>query len=234
MRRSAGQEDQVDLTKLLIFIVVTTLATGVLVITIGNLTFAGTKDYKAEFVDATGVVKGDDIRIAGVKVGTVKDVEIVDRTRALVTFTVQDDTALTEATHAAIRYRNLVGQRYLSLTQEVGDAGPLPEGGTIPVEQTSPALDLTVLFNGFKPLFQALSPDDINKLSYEIVQVFQGEGGTLESLLGTPPRSPRPSPTGPGHRRPDRQPQRGARPRRRPRRPARRPDHDLPGPSSAA
>jgi phospholipid/cholesterol/gamma-HCH transport system substrate-binding protein len=52
------------------------------------------------------------------------------------------------------------------------------------VSQTSPALDLTVLFNGFKPLFQALSPDDINKLSYEIVQVFQGEGGTLESLLG--------------------------------------------------
>ena len=49
--------------------------------------------------------------------------------------------------------------------------------------RTTPALDLTVLFNGFKPLFQALSPADINKLSYEIVQVFQGEGGTLESLL---------------------------------------------------
>ena len=41
-----------------------------------------------------------------------------------------------------------------------------------------------MLFNGFKPLFQALSPADINQLSYEIVQVFQGEGGTLESLLG--------------------------------------------------
>jgi phospholipid/cholesterol/gamma-HCH transport system substrate-binding protein len=40
-----------------------------------------------------------------------------------------------------------------------------------------------VLFNGFKPLFQALSPTDINKLSYEIVQVFQGESGTLEGLL---------------------------------------------------
>ena len=75
----------VDLTKLLIFIVVTTVATGVLVVTIGNISFAGSKEYKAEFVDATGVVKGDDIRVAGVKVGTVKDVEIVDRTRALVT-----------------------------------------------------------------------------------------------------------------------------------------------------
>ncbi len=76
------------------------------------------------------------------------------------------------------------GQRYLTLTQEIGDSGRLDDGATIPVGQTSPALDLTVLFNGFKPLFQALSPSDLNKLSYEIVQVFQGEGGTLEGLLG--------------------------------------------------
>jgi phospholipid/cholesterol/gamma-HCH transport system substrate-binding protein len=177
-RRTAG-----DLTKLLIFIVVTTLATGVLVVIIGNLTFAGSKDYKAEFVDATGVVKGDDVRIAGVKVGVVKDVQIVKRTRAMVTFSVQDATSLTRATNAAIRYRNLVGQRYISLTQQVGDGARLDEGDTIPVSQTSPALDLTVLFNGFKPLFAALTPTDVNKLSYEIVQVFQGEGGTLEGLL---------------------------------------------------
>ncbi|MCW2794347.1 MAG: virulence factor Mce family protein [Nocardioides sp.] len=177
-KRTAG-----DLTKLLIFIVVTTLATGVLVAVIGNITFAGSKEYKAEFVDATGVVKGDDIRIAGVKVGVVNGVEIVDRTRAMVTFSVEDDTSLSKATHASIRYRNLVGQRYISLSQEVGDSARLEPGSTIPVNQTSPALDLTVLFNGFKPLFQALSPTDINKLSYEIVQVFQGEGGTLEGLL---------------------------------------------------
>jgi phospholipid/cholesterol/gamma-HCH transport system substrate-binding protein len=177
-RKTAG-----DLTKLVIFIVVTTLATGVLVVIIGNLTFAGSKDYKAEFVDATGVVKGDDVRIAGVKVGVVKDVQIVKRTRAMVTFSVQDATSLTRATNAAIRYRNLVGQRYISLTQQVGDGARLAEGDTIPVSQTSPALDLTVLFNGFKPLFAALTPTDVNKLSYEIVQVFQGEGGTLEGLL---------------------------------------------------
>jgi phospholipid/cholesterol/gamma-HCH transport system substrate-binding protein len=172
-----------DLVKLLIFMVVTTLATSVLVATIGNISFSPRSDYQAEFVDATGVVQGDDVRIAGVKVGTVKDIEIVDRTRALVTFSVEDSTSLSKATHASIRYRNLVGQRYISLSDEIGDAGKLEAGDTIPVSQTSPALDLTVLFNGFKPLFQALSPEDINKLSYEIVQVFQGEGGTLEGLL---------------------------------------------------
>ena len=127
--------------------------------TIGNVSFAPKNEYRAEFVDATGVVKGDDIRIAGVKVGTVKGVEIVDRTRALVTFTVEESSTLTGATHAAIRYRNLVGQRYIALTDEIGDTDPLEAGATIPVAQTSPALDLTVLFNGFKPLFQALSPD---------------------------------------------------------------------------
>ena len=173
-----------SLVKLLIFILVTTVATGMLVLVIGNISFSGTRTYRAEFADATGVVKGDDIRIAGVKVGTVEDVQISNRTRAMVTFTVEEKTLVTQATHATIRYRNLVGQRYISLTQGIGSSERLVDGDTIPVEQTSPALDLTVLFNGFKPLFQALSPADINQLSYEIVQVFQGEGGTLESLLG--------------------------------------------------
>ena len=66
-----------DLVKLLIFIVVTTLATSVLVMTIGNISFSPKQDYKAEFVDATGVVKGDDVRVAGVKVGTVQDVRAI-------------------------------------------------------------------------------------------------------------------------------------------------------------
>jgi phospholipid/cholesterol/gamma-HCH transport system substrate-binding protein len=173
-----------DAVKLLVFIVVTTLATGILVVTIGNLSFGGTRDYKAVFADATGVVKGDDVRVAGVKVGTVKDVEVTDRTRALVSFSVDETAQVTAATFATIKYRNLVGQRYISLTQEVGSTEELADGATIPIARTAPALDLTVLFNGFKPLFQALSPADINQLSYEIVQVFQGEGGTLESLLG--------------------------------------------------
>jgi phospholipid/cholesterol/gamma-HCH transport system substrate-binding protein len=173
-----------DATKLIIFILVTTIATGLLVVTIGNLSFADSKQFKAVFTDATGVVKGDDVRVAGVKVGSVEKIEVVDRTRAKVTFKVNQAQRVTQSTLATIRYRNLVGQRYISLSQGVGGPSVLKEGATIPVSRTRPALDLTVLFNGFKPLFQALSPADINKLSYEIVTVFQGEGGTLESLLG--------------------------------------------------
>jgi phospholipid/cholesterol/gamma-HCH transport system substrate-binding protein len=172
-----------DLVKLLIFIVVTTLATGVLVVLIGNLSFQGARDYKAVFTDATGLVKGDDVRIAGVRVGSVKGVKIVHGDEAEVAFKVYDTAAVTRSSTATIRYRNLVGQRYISLTEGVGDTSRLPEGGTIPLSRTAPALDLTVLFNGFKPLFAALTPADINKLSYEIIQVFQGEGGNLQGLL---------------------------------------------------
>jgi len=172
-----------DLVKLVIFILVTSLSTGVLVVLIGNLNFEKSNEYKAVFSDATGVVKGDDIRVAGVKVGSVKKVEIVDRNRAKVTFSVRQVTPVTQSSTATIRYRNLVGQRYISVTQGVGDLSRLPAEATIPMNRTAPALDLTVLFNGFKPLFAALSPADVNKLSYEIVQVFQGEGSNIEGLL---------------------------------------------------
>ena len=181
--RILDKKTSADAVRLLIFILVTTIATGFLVVTIGNISFAASTEYKAVFSDATGVVKGDDVRVAGVKVGNVESVEVVDRTRALVTFKVEKDQQVTQSTDATIRYRNLVGQRYIALTQGVGGPDTLSPGATIPMSRTRPALDLTVLFNGFKPLFEALSPADINKLSYEIVTVFQGEGGTLESLL---------------------------------------------------
>jgi phospholipid/cholesterol/gamma-HCH transport system substrate-binding protein len=183
-RKGLDKKTTGDLVRLSIFMVITAMATGLLAATIGNLSFERTREYSAVFSDATGVFKGDDVRIAGVKVGTVKKVDIVNRTRARVTFSVRNETPLTEASHLTVKFRNLVGQRYIAVSQESGDSARLAEHATIPLDHTTPALDLTVLFNGFKPLFAALSPRDINKLSYEIVQVFQGEGGTLEGLLG--------------------------------------------------
>ena len=171
------------LSKLTIFMVVTTLATSVLVVTIGNLSFADKTEYHAIFTDATAVTEGDDVRIAGVRVGSVTGIEIHDRDLAGVSFEVDSSVALTQSTQAQVRYRNLIGQRYIALNPGEGSASPLEDGDTIPLSQTSPALDLTVLFQGFQPLFEAMSPDDVNQLAYEIVQVLQGEGGTVESLL---------------------------------------------------
>lgn len=174
-----------DLIRLIVFIAVTSLATGVLVVVIGNITFQSTKTYKAIFSDVTGLNTGDDVRVAGVRVGTVKGIKIVNTNQAEVAFTVADNAVMNKSETATIRYRNLVGQRYLSLAEGSGPATPLQAGSMIPVSQTFAALDLTTLFNGFKPLFAALSPDDINKLTYEIIQVFQGEGDNLNGLLQT-------------------------------------------------
>jgi phospholipid/cholesterol/gamma-HCH transport system substrate-binding protein len=171
------------LSKLTIFIVVTTMATSVLVVTIGNLSFDEKNSYHAIFTDATSVVEGDDVRIAGVRVGSVTGVELEGRDLAKVSFEVDSSVPLTQATLAQIRYRNLIGQRYVALAPGEGSAAPLEDGDTIPLSQTTPALDLTVLFQGFQPLFEALSPDDVNQLAYEIIQVLQGEGGTVENLL---------------------------------------------------
>ena len=174
------------LTKLIIFVVITVGATGVLGLTIANANFGGTQGYSARFTDVTSLNTGDDVRIAGVKVGQVTSINIVDRRQAEVGFSVQGDVTLPASVTATIKYRNLVGQRYITLGQGPGDTNAvLPSGGTIPLDRTQPALDLTQLFNGFRPLFQALSPSDVNQLSYEIIQVFQGEGGTIDSLLAS-------------------------------------------------
>lgn len=173
------------LIKLIIFTVVTVAATALLAISIANVDLSETTDYKARFTDATLLLPGDDVRIAGVRVGQIEDVGIVDRKQAEVTFSVSAGRKLPKNVVAQIKFRNLVGQRYVSLTQGTG-GNPndvLAPGDTIPLARTRPALDLTELFNGFKPLFRALAPEDVNKLSYEIIQVLQGEGGTVESLL---------------------------------------------------
>ena len=168
------------------------------------------QDYKAEFADATGVVKGDDIRVAGVKVGMVKerrdrrpdpgDGHVRRRGRDIADQGHPRRDPLPQPGRPALHLADPGGRRH---------APGSPRARRSRSPQTSPALDLTVLFNGFKPLFAALTPTDVNKLSYEIVQVFQGEGGTLEGLLAhtalgdLDPRRPRPA-----DRRTDRQPRR--------------------------
>ncbi|NKQ52982.1 MCE family protein [Amycolatopsis sp. K13G38] len=174
------------LIKILIFAAVTVLLTGILGATIANTNFGVTSGYTARFTDASGLHEGDDVRIVGVKVGQVEKITVAqegDRNLADVHFTLSSAYKLPGAVTATVRYRNLVGQRYLSLNTNVDEGKTLPSGGVIPPERTQPALNLTVLFNGFKPLFQALDPQQVNQLSYEIIQVFQGEGGTIQSLL---------------------------------------------------
>lgn len=171
------------LVKLIVFIVVTSILTLTLAATIGNISLGDKTEYKAVFSDVTGLLPGNDVRIAGVGVGTVDSIDLGDRNLALVTFTLSEGREIAQSTIARLRYRNITGERYLALTQGEGSAQPLEEGATIPLSQTRNALDLTVLFNGFRPLFQALDPQSVNQAAFEVVQVLQGEGGTVESLV---------------------------------------------------
>ncbi|UJW35910.1 MCE family protein [Saccharothrix sp. AJ9571] len=172
------------LIKGLLFILVTTLATTVLALSIANTGVGEADTYSARFTDVTALNAGDDIRISGVRVGQVEELKVVDQHIAQVKFSVDRGRLLPSDLRATIKYRNMVGQRYIALERgKLPGAEPMVPGDEIPLERTTPALDLTDLFNGFKPLFQALSPTDVNQLSGEIVQVLQGEGSTVESLL---------------------------------------------------
>ncbi|MGW4439198.1 MCE family protein [Streptomyces sp. NPDC004596] len=184
MSRSGARQTAAPLVKFSLFALVTIAATALLAATIVNFSFTPKDTYHAVFTDVTGLETGDDIRVAGVRVGEVQGIRIKDRTLAEVTFTVSAERPLLAGTRAVVRYRNLVGQRYVALTEGAGDVtARLRPGGTIPLSRTQPALDLNALLNGFKPLFAALSPSDVNQLATEIVRTLQGEGGTVNSLL---------------------------------------------------
>jgi len=170
------------LAKLSVFAAVTLALTAGLAQTLGAFSASGTT-YRARFTDVAGVLVGDDVRIAGVKVGEVSGIRLVDKDKAELSFTVDDSIALATTTRAKIRYRNLVGQRYLALFEGASTGERLKPNGVIPLAQTSPALDLTVVFNGFRPLFTGLSPQDVNNFAFEIIKLLQGEGGTVNHLL---------------------------------------------------
>ncbi|MFE7132180.1 MCE family protein [Streptomyces sp. NPDC057638] len=172
------------LVKSLVFVVVTALATTVLALSIANTGVGEATSYRARFSDVTGLVPGDSVRIAGVKVGQVESIEVAGRREAEVRFSVAEGRALPLSATASVKYLNMVGQRYVDLDRGSGPVGRfLAAGDTIPRERTRPALDLTQLFNGFQPLFEGLSPKEINELATSIVQVLQGDGGTVESLI---------------------------------------------------
>ena len=81
--------------KLGIFTIASVLVTGLLTVIMGNIGFGDTTKYSAMFSTASQLQPGDDVRVAGVSVGEVKDVEVYQRTRALVTFTARSDVPMT-------------------------------------------------------------------------------------------------------------------------------------------
>jgi phospholipid/cholesterol/gamma-HCH transport system substrate-binding protein len=170
--------------RLAVFLAVCLLGVFGLYAVFGQLRF-GEKahTYRAAFTNVTGLETNDFVRIAGVEVGQVKKVAIQPDTTALVEFTADDSVVLTEGSRAVIRYDDLIGGRYLALEEGAGGTKKLNAGDTIPLARTSPALDLDALIGGFRPLFRALDPDQVNALSGQLIAALQGQGGTINSFL---------------------------------------------------
>lgn len=169
--------------RLAVFGTVGLLVLGLLYLTLGETRLGPSRGYRVVMADVTGLEAGDLVRVAGVRVGQVDGLHVVSGNRVEVAFHVEDDQSLTDATRVLVRYENLLGDRYLELQQAPGQGNPLPEGATIPIDRTTPALDLDVLLNGFRPLFRGLEPGQVNELAANLIATLQGRGGTVESLL---------------------------------------------------
>ena len=120
---------------------------------------------------------GQSVRVAGIRVGTVNGVSLRPDKKVVVKFDADRNVVLTDGTRAAVRYLNLVGDRYLELVDGPGSTKRLPAGGQIPVDHTAPALDLDLLLGGLKPVIQGLNAHDVNALTSALLQVFQGRAG---------------------------------------------------------
>ncbi|WP_370246767.1 MCE family protein [Nocardioides sp.] len=164
------------------FALVSILLLVLLVNTMTNGLGEDSRRFTAEFTQVSGLRVGDDVKVAGVRVGRVSSIEVTER-GARVGFELVDEQPLLDNTRLVMRYQNLVGQRYLALVQGEQRGAELEAGADVPLERTDPGFDLTSLLNGFRPLFEVLQPDDVNRLATSIVQVLQGEGGTVEGLL---------------------------------------------------
>lgn len=167
-----------------LFLSVCALALGIVMIVFGQARFAAdAKPYNAVFTDVSGLREGNMVRVAGVEVGKVTDITVNDDATVQVKFSADPAAVLTEGTRAEVRYDDLIGGRFLALVDGPGSTSVLPAGHTIPLERTRPALDLDSVTGGFRPLFRALEPDQVNDLSGQLLAAFTGEGPTIASFL---------------------------------------------------
>lgn len=180
MRGTAARGPLIGLA---VFLVIATALTWLVYVTLRRDVKGATVSYGAMFTDVFGLREGDDVRIAGVRVGRVQHIELVGTT-AKVSFAVQDGQRLPASVNASVTYQNIVGQRYLALTQTHPDQGGLlAPGAVIPVERTEPSFDIGTLLNGYEPLFAVLDPAQVNNLTQAVIGSLQGDTAAFATLV---------------------------------------------------
>ena len=171
--------------KLGAFTIFTIIVTFWLASVIGKLSpFTDTYMIKAEFTDATGILNGDAVKIAGVEIGKVVGFEVAQG-EATIEMEIQENVDIPTNVNVDIKFLNLLGQRVVNILEpETPSSESLADGDVIPVTQTRPALDLSVVFNNLRPLIQSTNPEEINTVSRAILKVFKGREDEFAGILG--------------------------------------------------
>jgi phospholipid/cholesterol/gamma-HCH transport system substrate-binding protein len=161
---------------------------------IGNLhPFSHSYRLDAVFSDASGVFKGDAVKLAGVDVGRVVGAKI-ESGHALVSFTVSNRVKLPRDSIVALRWRNVLGQRFLYLYPGSDRGQAFRDGGRVPLSNTEDAGDLGEFLNHLGPILRAINPEKANAFLDAMNTALVGNeasirqlldnGGTLASRLG--------------------------------------------------
>ena len=148
-----------------------------LAFTIGNVSLTDPlardfNTYHATFDDVTGLLPNDNVKIAGVVEGKVQSISVVDG-RAQVKFTVRKSITLGPDTSASIRWRNLIGQRYVYVAP---DPNPHPVTKLVngEIKSTTSTVDLGELFNRLGPIVTSLDSKQINDFLDTVSQALDG------------------------------------------------------------
>ncbi|HEV7203615.1 MAG TPA: MlaD family protein [Jatrophihabitans sp.] len=141
----------------------------------------GGTPYTAVFNTSANLKQGDDVRIAGVKVGKVESVTI-DRAKGnvRVSFTVKDGWVGNES-RAAIKLRTLLGAKYV----EIDSSGPteLKSGGTIPLDRTESPFDVYPAFTALTQTVDKINTANLTKAFNVLAADFAGTPSTVKPVV---------------------------------------------------
>ncbi|WP_067700057.1 MCE family protein [Nocardia jejuensis] len=139
---------------------------------------AGTK-YTAEFSEAAGLKKGNEVRIAGVKVGAVQDVRL-DGDKVLVDFRTKDAWIGNE-TSASIQIKTLLGQKYLALDPKGSE--PANPDKVIPLSRTVSPYDVVDAFSDAAKSVEDTNTDQLAQSMRVLSQAFSGTAPEIRNSI---------------------------------------------------
>jgi phospholipid/cholesterol/gamma-HCH transport system substrate-binding protein len=146
----------------------------------------GGDTYYAAFSEAGGLKANDEVRVAGVRVGKVKKVELVG-SKVRVAFKVDKSAKFGPETGAAIRVKTLLGAMYLAL--QPSGSGQMKEKAEIPTSRTTSPYDVVEAFSGLASRSKAIdtkrlaqSLDTLGDLTQNTPKSFRGALAGLSDL----------------------------------------------------